>query len=141
MKKRIFIILVTLPAILVLSGTTQDKTPILMAETFLNRVKEGNIPQAYDQLFEGSQIPVSKPQAVELMKSQTASALLLYGKIIGFEKLREEKMGASLVRLVYVLNSEYAPTVWEFYFYKPKSVWFLAYIRFNDKFEYIEAKQ
>ena len=104
-------------------------------------LQRGRISEAYDTLFKDSNIPVAKPQAVTMIKTQTASGLPLYGDIVGFEKVREEKIGSSLVRLVYILKSEKAPTVWELYFYKAESDWFLANIVFNDQFQLLESKQ
>jgi hypothetical protein len=119
----------------------QDQSPRTMAETFFHSLQGGKISQAYDQLFAGSNIPQTKPQEVEMVKRQTESGLTLYGKILGFELIREEKFGASVVRLVYVLKSEKAPTIWELYYYKPKGNWFLGRFLFNDQFNLLEAKQ
>lgn len=111
------------------------KEPIEFTAEFFQMVEDSKISEAYDRLFVGSPIPAQKPQAVDMLKRQTASSLPLYGGIVGIEKLREEKVGRSVVRLVYILKSEMAPTVWEFYFYKPKEKWFLANVKFNDQFQ------
>lgn len=105
-----------------------------MAEAFLSSVEKGDISGGYDRLFIGSSIPQDKPQAVTMLKQQTKNGLPLYGKILGHELIKDEKFGSSIVRLVYALKSENAPTVWEFYFYKPKDSWFLATVVFNDQF-------
>jgi hypothetical protein len=119
----------------------QDQSPRATADAFFRTLQNGKISQAYDQLFAGSIIPQTKPQEVEMLKRQTESGLPLYGKILGFEMVREEKFGTTVVRLVYLLKSEKAPTVWELYFYKPKTSWFLANLMFNDQFHLIEGKQ
>ena len=129
---------------LVLIATVQHsyaKEPIEFTAEFFTLVKAGKISEAYDGLFVGSQIPAQKPQAVDMLKRQTSSGLPLYGNIVGFEKIRDERIGNSIVRLVYVLKSELAPTIWEFYFYKPKDQWFLAKVKFNDQFQLIEKTQ
>jgi hypothetical protein len=117
------------------SQLSQAKEPIEFSTEFFKMVEAGKISEAYDQLFSGSQIPAQKPQAVDLLKRQTSSGLPLYGGIVGLEKIREERIGNSIIRLVYVLKLELAPTVWEFYFYKPKENWFLANVIFNDQFQ------
>ena len=116
------------------------KEPSEFVEEFFNYVKQGKVSQGYDILLAGSGIPAMKPQAVDMLKTQTASGLPMYGKILGIEKIREEKFGISVVRLVYILKSEKAPTVWEFYFYKPQANWFLGNILFNDQFQLLEGK-
>lgn len=115
-------------------------SPQEKAETFLGSLKSGNVSAAYDNLFAGSSIPADKPQAVSMLKQQTQTALPIYGKVIGHELLYEEKFGASVIRLVYLLKSEKHPTVWEFYFYKPKVEWFLSNILFNDQFQLLGKK-
>mgnify|MGYP005807625807 CR=1 FL=1 len=117
----------------------ESTNPTKMAESFLQMVQDGKISEAYDQLFIGSSIPTSKPQAVQMLKTQTSSGLPLYGSILGYEKIRQESFGVTTVRLVYILKSEFAPTVWEFYFYKPKGAWFLASIKFNDQFQFLNS--
>ncbi|PIE73640.1 MAG: hypothetical protein CSA20_02210 [Deltaproteobacteria bacterium] len=112
----------------------QAKEPVEFTTEFFKMVETGKISEAYDQLFSGSQIPVQKPQAVDVLKRQTSGGLPLYGKIIGLEKIREEKIGNSIIRLVYVLKMDLAPTVWEFYFYNPKGNWVLTNVMFNDQF-------
>lgn len=138
---RLKIILIILLLVIPVISNADEESPITKVSAFLTMVQEGKISEAYDQLFIGSSIPVSKPQAVEMLKMQTSSGLPLYGNIIGFEKIREEKFGTSIVRLVYVLKSEKSPTTWEFYFYKPKSDWFLSNILFNDQYQLLDSKQ
>ncbi|MBI3595682.1 MAG: hypothetical protein HY203_00845 [Nitrospirae bacterium] len=119
----------------------EPASPKAMIETFFGEVQKGNIVAAYDQLFLGSTIPVDKPQAVTVLKQQTQTGLPLYGKILGFELVHEEKLSESVIRYVYILKTEKAPLTWEFYFYKPKSEWFLANISFNDQFNFLGAKK
>ena len=109
-------------------------TPREKAEAFFSSVIKSDIAGGYDRLFDGSSIPQDKPQAVTLLKTQTQTGLPLYGKILGYDFIKEEDFGSSIVRLVYVLKSEKAPTTWELYFYRPKGSWFLANIIFNDQF-------
>ncbi len=104
-------------------------------------IDSGNISGAYNQLFKGSQVEARKPKAIDLLKKQTSNNLPLFGKRVGLEKVREEKIGTSVVRLVYILKMEHAPVVWEFYFYKPKDTWFLSTINFNDKFQLLHKME
>ena len=141
MIKRLYIPILLILFVLTPSAHAIEQGPKETVESFFHMIQKGRIGEAYDMLFKGSRIPASKPQAVQLLKTQTASGLPLYGKILGFERIRDEKIGTSVIRLVYLLKSELAPTVWEFYFYKTKSNWFLASIKFNDQFQLLDAKQ
>lgn len=132
-------IFLLLSSIMSSSVYAKENNPTEMADSFLHLIQDGRINEAYDELFIGSSIPTSKPQAVQMLKTQTSSGLPLYGKIVGFEKILEESFGNSTVRLIYILKSELAPTVWEFYFYKPFGSWFLASIKFNDQFQFLDS--
>jgi hypothetical protein len=133
MKK--FAPLLIMVFLVISAHVSHAKEPSEFTEEFFKMVMAGKIPEAYDQLFVGSQIPTQKPQAVDMLKRQTSSGLPLYGSIVGLEKIREERIGKSIIRLVYVLKLELAPTTWEFYFYKPKENWFLGNVIFNDQFQ------
>lgn len=141
MTKKVAVFVLLLMMILIRISEASDNVPVQMAEKFFLMTQKGDISEAYDELLKGSNIRTAKPQVVDLIKRQTESALPLYGDIIGFEKIREEKVGTSILRLVYVLKLEKAPIVWEFYFYKPKAVWFLGNIIFNDQFNMLSTIQ
>ena len=138
--KRVIVFVLAVIITCTIASTGLTKEPGEFVEEFFKYVTEGKVSQGYDILFAGSGIPAMKPQAVDMIKTQTASGLPMYGKILGFEKIREEKFGISVVRLVYILKSDKAPTVWEFYFYKPQTSWFLGNILFNDQFQLLGSK-
>ena len=131
MKKWLLLLLI-LP---VCATAASSQSPKNITDAFFVSIIKGNISSGYDQLFQGSAIPVDKPQAVTALKQQTKNSLQLYGKSLGYEFIKEEKFGKSIVRLLYTLKSEKGPTIWEFYFYKPKNSWFLANVIFNDQFQ------
>ena len=61
---------------------SKEQSPTQKVENFFQMVQNGKINEAYDLLFLGSSIPSSKPQAVQMLKTQTSSGLPLYGSII-----------------------------------------------------------
>jgi hypothetical protein len=104
-----------------------------MVEQFLQQVTTSQSDQAFDKLFAGSGFAEQKPQELAMVKTQTKSAMSLYGKPIGFEKIREDDLSPSVKRLVYVQKFEGLPVAWEFYFYKPHEAWLINTIRFKDQ--------
>ena len=114
-----------------LNASTNNPTDAI--SEFFEHLIKGDISSAYDGLFLGSSIPTDKPQAVMLVKQQTKNGLALYGNMLGYELITKQKYGKSIIRFVYVLKTQKAPIVWEFYFYKPKEKWFLANVVFNDQ--------
>jgi hypothetical protein len=138
MKRIFFIVMLVLISTSVFAA--EPESPKARAENFLALLQRGSIGTAYDQLFKGSTIAVDRPQVVIQLMQQTQSGLASYGQILGYEVVHEEQLGSSVVRLVYFLKSEKAPTIWEFYFYKPKSTWFLVNVTFNDQFQFLDKK-
>ena len=132
----LFIIVLLLICLSRVANATEPKE---FTEKFFKMVQSGKVSEAYGLLFTGSQLLTQKPQAIDLLTKQTANGLPMYGNILGVELVREEKFGDTVVRLVYILKSEIAPTVWEFYFYKPKSEWFLGKMLFNDEFNLLHS--
>lgn len=117
------------------------KEPKQFVADFINDVNAGKISQAYDGLLQGSGIAQAKPQDLEVLKSQTSNLLSFYGSVLDSEIVREEKIGNSIVRLVYILKHEKTPVIWQFYFYRPHGKWFLGKIDFNDQFQNLEKTQ
>ena len=107
--------------------------PMQKAETFLSKLMAERIGPAYDELFAGSSI-ASKPQAVALLKNQTATVRSLYGKLLGYERVSSRTFGDSVVRLLYIMKYEVHPIVFEFYFYRVSRRWILVKVQFNDQF-------
>jgi hypothetical protein len=116
------------------AAQAQDN-PRAQADAFFVTLQQGKVAAAYTKLFEGSNIPRDAG-----IRKQTEGTLPLFGKMLGGELLREDKYGAALVRLIYLLRSERHPTVWEFYFYKPGNRWFIAEINFTDKLTQLGTK-
>jgi hypothetical protein len=117
----------------------QEKSPRAQADGFFRLLMEDKAPQAFDLVFGGSPVAKLKPEESDMMKQQTRESITANGKILGYELIREEKFGGSLVRLVYLLKSETVPTVWQFVYYKPKAEWFLLGVTFLDDASGIDA--
>jgi len=107
--------------------------------TFLASIIKGEVDKAYDKLLSNSLL-ANKLEEVKLQKEKTKTAITLYGKLIGYESVKTQKYGNSIVRLVYVLRCERMPVVWEFYFYKAASDWKLTSVKFNDEYDLLADK-
>ena len=111
----------------------------IKAEIFLAGIIEKEVDKSYDELFSNSLI-ASKAQMVKLQKENTWTILNMYGELLGYDFVKQQKYGDSLVRLVYVLKCEQVPVTWEFYFYKPVSDWTLVNIAFDTKYDLLADK-
>jgi len=109
------------------------------AEIFLAGIIEKEVDKSYDELFSNSLI-ASKAQMVRLQKENTLTILNMYGELLSYDFIKQQKYGDSVVRLVYVLKCEQVPVIWEFYFYKPVSDWTLVNITFDTKYDLLADK-
>ncbi len=139
MKTTVFAAILIL--VFVSASPAQDKSPKAMTEGFFRLLMENKMPEAYTHLFVGSPVPKLRPEETDVIKQQTKTTLADYGKILGYDLIREEKFGGSVLRLVYLLKSELVPTVWQFFFYKPDSEWYLLGVTFFDDAEGLAAMQ
>ena len=106
----------------------------VQAEKFLQTIVEGRVDKAYDELFKDSPIMKLKPQAIDVTKQQTNMLVGLYGKKLGFEFIKKQTYGNSIIRLLYIIKTENIPITFEIYFYKPSSKWLPASVNFEDTF-------
>jgi len=125
--------------VFVTASPAQEKSPKTLTEGFFRLLMEDKAPQAYDHVFVGSPVPKLRPEESSVMREQTRAALAANGKILGYELIREEKFGDSVLQLVYLLRSEVIPTVWQFVFYKPKAEWYLLGVTFFDDANGLDA--
>ena len=139
MKTAIFAAILVL--VFVSASPGQEKSPKAATEGFFRLLMQDKMPEGYKQLFVGSPVPKLRPEETDMLKEQTKGALADYGKILGYDLIREEKFGGSVLRLVYLLKSEVVPTVWEFFFYKPTTEWYLLGITFFDDADGLVAMQ
>ena len=109
------------------------------AEIFLAGIIEKEVDKSYDELFSNSLI-ASKAQMVRLQKENTLTILNMYGELLSYDFVKQQKYGDSVVRLVYILKCEQVPVIWEFYFYKPVSDWTLVNIAFDTKYDLLADK-
>jgi hypothetical protein len=123
------------------ASPAQEKSPKAMTEGFFRLLMQNKMPDAYNQLFANSPVPKVRPEEISVLKQETETSLGAYGKILGYELIREERFGGSVFRLVYLLKSEMVPTVWQFFFYKPASDWYVLGVAFSDDADALAAMQ
>jgi hypothetical protein len=55
-----------------------------------------------------------------------------FGKSVGVEFVREQKVGESLIEYVYLQKFQHHALRWVFVFYKPKDQWIINSVSFDD---------
>ncbi|MHC4130541.1 MAG: hypothetical protein ACYSSP_01145 [Planctomycetota bacterium] len=108
-------------------------------EQFLSDIINGEVDKAYNELLSGTML-ANRSEAVDQQKQQTSRLFDSYGKLLGFEPVKKQTFGKSLVRLVYVMKCEKMPLVWEFYYYKADKDWQLISLKSRDTFDMLADK-
>lgn len=105
-------------------------------DAILASLQTSGVRAAFKKIRELSPLPDSE---LEPMQKQTAQQLATvkprFGKIIGFERVRVEAKGQSVLECIYITKFERHILRWRFYFYKPKDKWFLNTFFWDDKIQ------
>jgi len=132
--------LVVLVATLVFSLATNAQSKFLPSAVEAKRAAEGivanyaagNYPGAWKELKAASVIPSAELDVFEAQfNSQVGMLLQRFGPSSGYELLREEAAGASLVRYQFLVRNEKAPMRWMFVFYKSESGWVITDFKYD----------
>ena len=78
-------------------------------------------------------IPASEFEAmIEQLKLQIPAMSQRFGKSIGSEFIREDKVGENLLRIIQIHRFEKHAMRWSFYFYRGKAGWVLDTFKTDD---------
>ena len=98
-----------------------------VADGFMSRIGSGNFEEAFKQVKPHMALPAAEfdAKAAEAT-SQFAGVPERFGAYKGFELVRQETAGQSLMRFTYVAKYEKAPMRWRFIFYKSDKGWVIT---------------
>lgn len=111
--------------------SAEEPAPKARVETMFASFKPGEIERSIETFAKGSLIP---SEYVDQLKSHAQTVFSPERKILGFEFIQEQNIGASVKRLTYVLKTSDEPFAWNFLFYKPADVWLPLRMTFADDF-------
>lgn len=102
------------------------------AEGIVASIAASNFPGAWKEMKPLSVIPGSEIDVFEAQfNSQVESILRRFGSPIDYELVREESLGASLVRYQFLVRHEKAPLRWMFVFYRAEKGWVMTDFKFD----------
>ncbi|MDH5670284.1 MAG: hypothetical protein OEY86_19975 [Nitrospira sp.] len=133
-----------LAAILLLVASVSsaaDPTPDSISTQFFDLLVKGNDSKAIDGLFGLNPLFKDKGQQLQLMKTQLAGAIQIYGAASAAELILKEDLSPSLHRRVYITKHDLHPLTWEMYFYKSKSGWLPDQMLFVDQYQVLGTKK
>jgi len=110
-----------------------------IANKIVDYISKNNFDKAFDIIKQYSYIPNKE---IDIVLKGTKEQLNLiknrFGKFKGYEFVKEDKIGKSLIELTYIVKCEHYPLVWKFFFYKAEDNWAIAKYNWNDKIESIK---
>jgi hypothetical protein len=114
-----------------LPAFSRDLAPKGKVEQFFQTLTNRGSEKAFEALFEGTPFAQAKSKELEGMK-EDFNKYLANSSLLGFERVKEQTYGQSVLKLVYILKLESRPLVWEFHFYKAKTTWSLTRVGFDE---------
>jgi len=111
------------------------------AESFLERIIDEDIANAFNELVEGSQIIELQPQQISVTKSQLKAMLEIYGTPSSYEQICIREYSESLVSLIYMLKTDLVPITWNLTFYRARDEWSIVGFVFGDQLQGISVCQ
>jgi len=100
----------------------QEDGPHTHAEHFLNLLVRGDTEAAFKRFFSKGRYPKN---TLEKLQFDYYQLIKQQGLPQGFEKIFEQRAGAALVRLKYVLLFRSQPMMFDLYYYRVEKGWLL----------------
>lgn len=107
---------------------------VKLAEQVMQKVSAGEIRAGRDLIKPYTIVPESELETwATKVEQMQPMAQARYGQPLGYELLRNDTIGTSLVRLVYLQRNEKHPLVWTFVFYRNDKGWTVNSFAFSDE--------
>lgn len=130
---RTFQLAAALFAVPAIAWAQPDPSPDGIVDGFFRGLQAGEVTKAYQGVWAGTQMLANKPADVAMMASQTSSALQLYGRIYGWEPVKEDVVAPSYRVQTHMLRTDLAPLFFRFQFYRKQDKWTVYRLDFADQ--------
>ncbi|GAA4650619.1 hypothetical protein GCM10023116_29020 [Kistimonas scapharcae] len=105
-----------------------------LVETVMKDVGKGKLREGMERLTPYVLFPASEMDAqLSQVEMQMPMVLQRYGKPVGFDLIKVEEAGNSLIQYAYLQKFEKHALVWRFIFYQSNDQWMLNHWSFDDK--------
>ena len=106
------------------------------AEGIVASIAAGNPVGAWKQLRPLSVVPAGEFDVFEAQYgSQQAQLLQRFGPPVGYEFVKEENVGTTLLREQFIVRNEKVPTRWVFVFYRTEKGWVITDFKFDGNIQ------
>ena len=106
---------------------------VALTDQVMKRVAESDMHSGIMLIKPYSLVPQSELDTM-IKNAEAAMPQIIekFGKVIGYEHIRNETAGSSLVRVAYLHRFERHAVVWQFILYKNLNGWIVSSVTFND---------
>ncbi|GAB5453193.1 MAG: hypothetical protein Hals2KO_35210 [Halioglobus sp.] len=123
------------------SAYAYEGSPASQVDSFFSELSTGKTQSAIENLYASNPAMKQKAQDLAILTRQIGTVSAIYGALMASEKITEENISPSIVRIVMVAKHELHPVIWEFYFYRPKKEWIISQALFVDQFQVIGSRK
>lgn len=138
MKRLVFGVMLFVTAF---ASSGAELTPESISTHFFDTLVKGDSSKALDEFFGLNPLFKEKGQQLQVMKTQLAGAIQIYGPASAAELVLKEDLSPSLQRRVYITKHPLHPLSWEMYFYKAESRWLPDQMLFVDQYQILGPKK
>ena len=105
-----------------------------LVETVMKDVGQGKLRDGMERLTPYILFPAMEMNTqLSQVEMQMPMVLQRYGKPVGFDLVKVETAGNSLIQFAYLQKFERHALVWRFIFYQSNGLWMLNHWSFDDK--------
>ncbi len=105
-----------------------------LVDTVMKDVGKGSLREGMERLKPYVLFPATEMDAqVSQLERQMPIVLQRYGKPVGFDLIKVETAGNSLIQYAYLQKFEKHALVWRFIFYQSNGQWMLNHWSFDEK--------
>jgi hypothetical protein len=107
-------------------------SPDALADAYFGSLKSGSFDVESNRLL--APLMAQKPAEVQNLIAQTNIVMRMYGKVRGWEMMRERALSPSFVERFYLLKLD-GPIFYRIMFYKSDGDWTIYSVSFFDQYE------
>jgi hypothetical protein len=107
-----------------------------LTQAMMERLSKGKINEAFQMATPHWPLPGNELDLLTLKTTQQMNLIeQRFGKVLGFELVRDDLAGEWARRMTYVEKRERHVIRWQFTFYRPQNVWLMNGLTFDDNMQ------
>ena len=136
MRKCIAVVIILLMAATANAGELTEKDTKLLTDQAMWLFHSEKFSEGYEMFLPYWPVAESEVQTlIQQTRDQWPTVTSRFDKSVGFEYIKTQRAGKSLIKHLYIQKFTYHAIRWQFFFYKPKDKWLVNAVMFDDRLE------